>query len=33
MKDVGTQFYADGINKLVHRYEKFVQMGGDYVEK
>ncbi len=33
MKDVGTQFYADGINKLVHRYEKCVQVGGDYMEK
>ncbi len=32
-KDVGTQFYTDGINKLVHRYEKCVQVGGDYVEK
>ncbi len=33
MKDVGTQFYADSINKLVHRYEKCVQVGGDYMEK
>ncbi len=33
MKDVGTQFYADGLNMLVHRYEKCVQVDGDYVEK
>ncbi len=33
IKDVGMQFYADGINKLVRRYEKCAQVGGDYVEK
>ncbi len=33
MKDVGAQFYTDGINKLVHRYEICGQMGDDYVEK
>jgi len=32
-REVGTQFYADGINKLLSRYEKCLAVNGDYVEK
>ena len=27
------QFFEDGIHKLLTRYQKCVQLGGDYVEK
>jgi len=33
LKSQAAKFYDDGINKLVHRYEKCLNLNGDYVEK
>jgi len=33
LKSRAAKFYDDGINKLVHRYDKCLNLNGDYVEK
>ena len=33
LKSQAAKFYDDGINKLVHRYDKCLNLNGDYVEK
>jgi hypothetical protein len=33
LKSQAAKFYDDGINKLVHRYDKCLNLKGDYVEK
>jgi len=33
LKSQAANFYDDGINKLVHRYDKCLNLNGDYVEK
>ena len=33
LKSQAATFYDDGINKLVHRYDKCLNLNGDYVEK
>jgi histone-lysine N-methyltransferase SETMAR len=33
LKPQAAKFYDDGINKLVHRYDKCLNLNGDYVEK
>ena len=32
-KSQAEKFYDDGINKLLHCYDKFLNLNGDYVEK
>ena len=33
LKSQAAKFYDDGINKLVHHYDKCLSLNGDYVEK
>jgi len=33
LKSQAAKFYGDGINKRVHRYDKCLNLNGDYVEK
>jgi len=33
LKSQAAKFYDDGINKLVRRYDKCLNLNGDYVEK
>ena len=33
LKSQAAKFYDDGINKLVHRYDRCLNLNGDYVEK
>jgi len=33
LKSQAAKFYDDGINKLVHRYDKCLNLNGDYAEK
>ena len=33
LKSQVAKFYDDGINKLVHRYDKCLNLNGDYAEK
>ena len=33
LKSQAATFYDDGINKRVHRYDKCLNLNGDYVEK
>ena len=33
LKSQAANFYDDGINKLLHRYDKCLNLNGDYVEK
>jgi len=33
LKFQAVKFYDDGVNKLVHRYDKCLNLNGDYVEK
>jgi len=33
LKSQAAKFYDDGINKLMHRYDKCLNLNSDYVEK
>ena len=33
LKSQAAKFYGDEFNKLVHRYDKCLNLNGDYVEK
>ena len=33
LKSQAATFYDDGINKIMHRYDKCLTLNGDYVEK